>query len=464
MGLAKTAEKFAKCYLKSGKSLLVNRKMQQQDAFSCVREFYTVERIGKNGERVTEEVLTDRTLADLGDASMWVEAHLKDHFAGAQKEIIGIFGNKKLNSVEMVLNRPKSALSIETKLERGLKNAPNQTFNSLGDAIRCIEDGIGSRVITKSLDKLSKNEIKKMVEEMTFNGEKLSGRQKFLLMKMIYEEPIKPKDQEEVFRLFEAFAQPLIEKRSKEVVDTLTLGILKHRMITEGLDINTLRAKGFFDDKLLDELTSNPDIQPIQITMINNYRGRHGLPEFSNNQIRQLADALNYKRVDGKLLTIISDPRGLSRYNYTLEECATQAQKSVKASGYRTAQMNIIHANGALGEIQFRGKYTNMIGEYEHIAYDLRQGKNTLGENFDEFKEAVSKLSDDEYAIYNEYLESCYNYYNRLELGLPATKPKLPTRFNKVLSEENMRALHDQNEALQKELAKSFSPHISYAA
>ena len=128
--------------------------------------------------------------------------------------------------------------------------------------------------------------------------------------------------------------------------------------------------------------------------------------------------------------------------------------------------MNVVHSNGALGEIQFRGKYTNMIGEYEHIAYDLRQGKgdNTLGPIFDDYKNAVLKLDDKEYTKYNEYLESCYNYYNRLELGLPAVKPKLPPKFNKILSEDNMRRLHDEDGALQKELNKGFIPYIQNVA
>ena len=462
MGKIKAAEKFVKYFIKPGKSLTVNKNMQPFEKFSCVGKFKTINQKGKHGEIISKEVLTESTLADLGDASVWIDAHLKSLLTGARNEVVDFFGS--MGSVEKIMNRAKGALSVEAKLERGLKQAPGQTFKNIDEAIACIGDGIGSRVITKSLNKLSEKEIEAMVSDMLIDGQKLTCKQKDLLMRAIYQKNIKPRDKEEAFRLFETFAQPLIEKRSQEVVDGLTLGILKERMLNEGLDIKKLKDKGFFDEKLLDRLLTDNGIKPIKVTEINNYRGRYGLPEFSNNQIRQLADALNYQRVDGKLLTIYSDPRGLGRYNYTLEETAKQAQESVKASGYRTAQINVVHKNGALGEIQFRGKYTNMIGEYEHIAYDLRREKNTLGENFDEFKQAILKLSDDEYAKYNEYLESCYNYYNRLELGLPAIKPKLPTRFNKILSEENLKALHDADEALQKELNKNFSPHISYAA
>ena len=452
MGKIDSAVRYAQYFLKPGKRLLVNKKMQSFENFRCINGVKEAE----NGEKF----LTKQAIADLGDASVWIDAHLKSVFPAAKDEVQSIFLG--LNSVETIMNRPKSALSIYTKLERSLKRT--KTFNSMNEAIDCIGDGIGSRVITKSLNKLSKNEIDNMVSNMLIDGEELTYKQKDLLVRSIYQKPIKERDKAEAFRLFKIFAQPLIEKRSKEVVDQLTLGILKDRMINEGLNIDKLKANGLFDEKLLDRLIKDKNIQPIKITEINNYRGKYGLAEFSNNQIRQLADALNYKRINGKLVTIYSDPRGLNRYNYSVEEVGRQAQKSIKASGYRTAQMNIVHSNGALGEIQFRGKYTNMIGEYEHIAYDLRQEKNTLGDNFNEFKDAISKLSDDEYAKYNQYLEECYNYYNRLELGLPAIKPKLPTRFNKVLSEESLKELHDSDEILQKQLAINFSPYIKAVA
>ena len=105
-----------------------------------------------------------------------------------------------------------------------------------------------------------------------------------------------------------------------------------------------------------------------------------------------------------------------------------------------------------------------MIGEYEHIAYDLRQGKNTLGPMFDNFKSAISKLKPAEYDEYNKYLERCYNYYNRLELGLPALKPKLPRKFDKILSEESMKKLYDANESRLEKLKEGFKPHFEEVA
>ena len=171
----------------------------------------------------------------MGDASVWIDTYLKSLLPGAKKEVVDFFGG--MGSVEKIMNRAKGALSVEAKLERGLKQAPGQTFKNIDEAIACIGDSIGSRVITKSLNKLSEKAIEAMVSDMLIDGQKLTCKQKDLLMCAIYQKNIKPRDKEEAFRLFETFAQPLIEKRSLEVVDGLTLGILKERMLNEGLDI-----------------------------------------------------------------------------------------------------------------------------------------------------------------------------------------------------------------------------------
>lgn len=459
MGNVEAGKQFLYYFVKQGKKILINSNVQSLESFSCRYES-TFEKV-KNlaGKSVTKEVVSKKTLADIGDASIWAESALKADFGAAKDEIYNIFGS--LTSVENIMNRSKGALSIHTKLLSSLKKIPTKTFASFQEALSKIGDGIGSRVITKSLDKLSKNDINKMIAEMKFEGKELTYKQKNLLTRYIYQQPIKERDMEEAFNLYERFAQPLVEKRSKEVVDTLTLGVLKYRMMKDGLDIQKVKESGIFKDELIKKLMTDNKIQPIYIKEINNYRGKHGLAEFTDRQIAQLANAMNYKR-NGELLVINSAASGSKSYQY-LNEQSNSASKAIKASGYRTAQMNIDHANGAQGEIQFRGKYTNMIGEYEHLAYDLRQGKDTLGPEFEEFKKAIAKLDDNEYAKYNEYLESCYNYYNRLELGIPAVKPKLPTRFNRILSEESMQALHDSSEKIQKQLNDGFVPYSCVA-
>lgn len=435
MGTVQLLGKIAKYFVKPGKSILAHTQPQQAEFFSCTM---------KNG------ALTRETQAALGDASLFVENLLKTQQPVVKQEVLSLFDH--LGSVKQIQNRYKGALSIETKLLRGLKKAENQTFTSMNDAIACIEDGIGSRVITQSLDKLSKSQIDKMIA-----AQNLSKEEALILRKYIYQEPIAPQEVDKAFTLFEEFARPLVETRSKEVVDQLTLGILKNRITKGETTLQELENSGLFRDDIIKRLSSE-DVLPINITEINNYRGPHGLAEFSNNQIRQLSMALG----EDSGVVIISDARGLSG-RWSADKIEKLSSKSIKNSGYRTAQMNVIHQNGALGEIQFRGEHTNIIGEYEHIAYDLRKDKNTLGEIFEPFSQAVKKLSEDEYKIYNQYLENCYNYYNRIELGLPAVKPKLPQQLPKVLSEESMKALYEANHTLQKELEKDFVRYFEAA-
>lgn len=425
---------FANYIAKPGKKILTHITPKPAGAFNCAME---------------GGVITREAEASLGDASLYIEKMLESRLSGAKEEVISLFSN--LGSVQTIQNRSKGALSILTKLKKGLGKASNNTFNNMNDAIKCIEDGIGSRVITKSLNKLNKSQIEEMI-----TAQNLSKADAALLRKYIYQERILPSETDKAFELFEKFATPLVEKRSKEVVDQLTLGILKQR-ITKGEKLDDLVASGLYREDLMKRLATE-DIQPIKITEINNYRGQHGLAEFSNNQIRQLSMAMG----DSSECLIISDARGIEG-RWPKDVVNKLASNSVKPSGYRTAQMNVVHKNGALGEIQFRGEQTNLIGEYEHIAYDLRKGKDTLGELFEPFKGAVKHLSDGDYAIYNKYLENCYNYYNRIELGLPAVKPKLPMGLPKILSEESLRSLHETDHILQAELKKGFIPHFEAA-
>ena len=388
--------------------------------------------------------------ADLGTTAYQIGEELKVQFPKAREQVDNIFGD--LNSVERITNRPKGAVSIHTKLERGIKE---NKINSYETAVKYIGDGIGSRVITRPLENLSRAQIKKMVEELKINGDPLTKEEKVLLNKYIYNNPMSPEEADRAFPLFEKFAQPLIEKRSKQVVDDLSLSIASNRIKKGELSIEQIKEQNLLSEDLIKRLETE-EFEPLEVLLINNYRGGHGLPEFSSRQIQAL------RKICGSGVIVNSRPdlagyNKFPNYKYSKSEAKEFA---IKASGYRTGQMNIIHSNGARGEIQFRGPYTNYFGEYEHIAYDLRQGKNTLGPLFNDYKREISRLSDYKYARYNKYLEECYNYYNRLELGLPAVKPKLPKGFNKILSEENMKKLHEANEARLERLKAGFTPHF----
>ena len=121
--------------------------------------------------------------ADLGTTAYQIGEELTSKFPHAKTQVDNIFGH--LNSVEKITNRPKGPVSIITKLERGIKQ---------DTALKYKGDGVGSRIITKPLPKLSKNQIKAMINDMRINGSPLSSSEKKLLQKYIYNQPMPQQD------------------------------------------------------------------------------------------------------------------------------------------------------------------------------------------------------------------------------------------------------------------------------
>lgn len=398
---------------------------------------------------VDRKALSVSQRADLGTTAIFIEEGLQGQLEGASAQI------KKLFSGFSTCHRAKGAASISAKLENYAKKFGGYTSHE--QAVAAIEDGIGSRIFSESLRTLNKKEIAEMVDNTFIEGRKLSQKEKTLLTRYIYGKRLSPTEENRAFALFERFATPLIEQHSAKAVDRLCLGMAKFRMTEEGLTLAQMKQKGLLPEHLMQELERSFDaIEPIQIKVLNNYRGIHGLPEFSARQIEQIRD------IAGPKVVIYSRPDLLDysrfpNFKYTEKE---MKELALKPSGYRTAQAKILHSNGALGEIQFRGFKTNDLGEYEHLAYDFRRGKGVESPVFAKYKAAVQALSDAQYEQYNLYLEKWYNYYNRLELGLPAVKPRLPKGFNKVLSVENLRKMHDLNEARLADLKKTFVPYM----
>ncbi len=455
----------AKYFVKPNKFLFINKKFHEPENFvlKLTGELDPIALL-KDKKNIIPDV---QTKALMGEGSLWAESLLQSQFGEATTQIKLMFGY--LPSVKNISCRAKGAPSIEPRLLRFANEAEDFTLHNMDEVMAAVDDGIGSRIIINSLKKLSNSEITNMINSMTIEGKKLTNRQKFLLDKFIYEKPIgKQKDYDEAFELFEHFTNPLVEKRSQETVNQLLLGIFQQRINTGEITLKEIEDMKLLNPAMLERLKAG-DHLPIDITEIRNYRGEYGIAEFTKAQIADLDLALNYGKTPSERVGIISDLKGIkNKWGDDIIADSKAADKirskAIKASGYRTAQMKMKYLNGAYGELQCRGVYTNMIGEYEHVAYDLRNGKDTCSEIFNEYKKAITKLTDQEYDVYNKYLESCYNYYNRLELGLPAKKPKLPTMFNKVLSEDNMRKLHFEDVEFQKRLGRNFSRHIEAAA
>ena len=92
MGKFDMSAKVVNYFVKPGKSILINTKMQSLEKYNCKLEEMIVRTKDKTGKIVEKKVPTDETLADLGDASVWIESALKSDFPVARQEIHDIFG------------------------------------------------------------------------------------------------------------------------------------------------------------------------------------------------------------------------------------------------------------------------------------------------------------------------------------------------------------------------------------
>ena len=370
---------------------------------------------------------------------------------GAQNQVKNIF-NKNVPGVVDVNFRVKGPLQSKTKLARGIKDGTVTDFNS---AVNCIIDGEGARIIIQDLEKLSNKEIKSMVDGLLIDGKTLAPRQKRLLNKYIYNHPMSEFEKQEAFPLFEKFANPLIEKRSQGVVDALLLSIAKHRLNKGELTIAQIKEQHLLPDNLIERLQTET-IEPIELKLLNNYRGMYGLPEFSNRQVmdvRKIAgnDVIIHTRRD------ILDYERHPGFSYGKKEKKLLA---IKDTGYRTTQMDVVHTNGTRGEIQIKGAKTCKYGERQHIPYDLMMAKETVNSMFDSYRKVYKYLKPHQQKKYNAYFEDCFNYFNRLELGLPAKFPKLQKGLKEVLSDKNLERLYNENQARLIKLQEGFEPYF----
>ena len=171
----------------------------------------------------------------------------------------------------------------------------------------------------------------------------------------------------------------------------------------------------------------------IVITEVRNYRGTASKFYFSKSQIEQIQSAAAEK---GIKITVL------------------EGEKQIKSSGYTAVQMKIQHANGALGELQIRGKVVDKVADFEHIPYDLKTGKdisrgsNKIGELLAPFEKTIKKLTETEYVEYEKYLAKTYKAARKQELGLPTKKVELPKQFDGMLSTENLHKLHEKTSRL----------------
>lgn len=172
----------------------------------------------------------------------------------------------------------------------------------------------------------------------------------------------------------------------------------------------------------------------IEITEIENYRGFNPIYNkqnefyFSEAQIAELCEASKVAKTNVKV----------------------KVKNASKPSGYTATQLKIKQKNGKVIELQIRGEEIDKVSNWEHIPYDLRQGKdiakgnNQLGILLSKAQKVIKELSTEQYAKYQEYIYDNYIYAQAKEFGKITTNPSLPEGIDPILSSENLRALHKQ--------------------
>ena len=270
-------------------------------------------------------------------------------------------------------------------------------------------------------------------------------------------------------------------------------------------ELDSLIKSGEIPQELAQKLKLGEYFEGINITELSNYRGSDGIAYFSDVQIQQIKKMQIHtnchfdissasenltcvltenviKKLDKlkniqRQIRILSEKPGKEKEIAKLQEklssltkkyqaeginTSTLDSSAIKQSGYTTAQMNFTMADGTRGEIQIRGKGT--FAEIEHMAYDARQGKNTLSATYDKYVKTVKGLSEKQYEKYSRYIKECYNYSRYKELGIQVPTPKLPIGLPKILSQKSMEELHRINAEIEKTIKQTFEPHIKVAA
>lgn len=384
-------------------------------------------------------------LGQLGNISLRLAQKYKAAEEQAAKEIREVFEGFDVSV------RSKGANSVYSKLERMLIKG-NKNIKTDEEARLIIQDAIGGRIQLKDL---TSKDVIDTINTIKVDGKSLSKTEKTLVQRLFNNEKLTAEELEIANRFAKPIKLALAEKQSEPVVKKFMVAGIKDALNRKVTTLEKLEQSGIKKD-YLDEIKTNPNVKPLRMTEINNYKGLDGVSYFSDRQIKEFE---KLQLATGEKFDIITCSESIDLAKYGLEGLSKSAKDAIKKSGYTTGQINVVLKDGTLGEIQVRG--TGPFGEYEHIAYDANQGKNTLSKVFDKYVNAVKKLSKDDFDDYNQnYISRCYDYYRNRELGIKSPKPELNKRFDSILSEDNMKYLHDLDCTQQAEKMKTFVPHI----
>lgn len=203
-------------------------------------------------------------------------------------------------------------------------------------------------------------------------------------------------------------------------------------------------------DKVVYDLINAIDEGKIEVLSLENYCGDGLKPYFSSTQIKKIRMHCRAKGYD-PVITSVVNKSVTAKMDY---DAVFNSKDALKPSGYTTAQLNIKHKNGAISELQIRGKAINELAESEHIIYDFKEGKDLIGDDLKKYEllgdveKAVADIfkagNENKQKAYSAYLTKCYEYARKSERNEPAQKPVLPAGIDPSLDMDNIIRIHKE--------------------
>lgn len=359
------------------------------------------EQLTLSSQKLTKKVGKKIELNDEGEKLVWQTANdLNKNAGNILEDVKSTMINSDLATEKTLSARAKSAQSLHDKLRTYLIKNPNAT---LQDAIREVNDGVGTRTVIESID---------------FSNPKTKSEKRIAEKVQEY---ISKGDLKSAYNLAVEANSDFALKALKKIVKAQAEGTSK-----------------------------------LKLTKISNYVGEDGIPYFTEHQLNELRAYAASKGLDIGIVTRVINPEDRVSYNDVYNQKSTT---KIRESGYTALQMNFVTEKGDVIEWQCRGDKVNQFAEGEHVPYDLRTGKDIIGVHkelkpiYEPMKKLLSEknMSDSQFAEYNAYLTAHYKYLHLVELGLekPGNPPKLPKGFDTRLRAENLELLHQTAENLK---------------
>lgn len=221
-----------------------------------------------------------------------------------------------------------------------------------------------------------------------------------------------------------------IEKRNKIRTDETYAKGMVEDLLGARLILEDTSSKNI--EKLVSSLINAVEKGDIEISEIENYSGKKTKFYFTEDQVDRIR---------------------VASQNKVNEVRVQNANK--KASGYCAVQLKVRPKGGEIMELQIRGKQVDKVGDWEHIPYDLRHGKdiskgnNRAGILLAKVQKAIKSLNEAQFKQYIEgYIQDNYVYAQKIESGLHVKKPVLPADLDSILNAENLEILFNQTKGL----------------